>query len=196
MANSAKTAINLARRESRNRSRDWTGYCLMFVRTAFGVNAVHPSAITAWNAAKKKHTDGDIPRGVPVFWKGGKHGHVALSLGGGRCISTDVKRRGYPDVVTIASIGKAWGFELLGWTEDINGVTVYSPPEKRTPNITEALEARVVEKRIAALKEVQKKGNKRAQAAATKWLAALNEQGKANKQIASARATLEKMEVT
>lgn len=197
MAKSAADAIKWGRAQIVDRARDWTGWCLVFTRMCFGVGSMYPSAITAWEGAKKKHPvkSSEVPRGVPIFWRGGKHGHVAISLGNGRCISTDAQRRGWPDIVQIDSISQAWGYEFLGWTEDLNGVTVYTAPEKRTPNITAALNARTTEKRIVALKDVQKNGNKRAQAAAAKWIEALNEQGKANKKIAAARATLEKVEV-
>jgi hypothetical protein len=192
MARNAKDAIAWGRAQITDRSRDWTGWCLVFVRSCFGVGAVFPSAIAAWDNAKKKHHDpsSKVPRGVPIFWRGGKHGHVALSLG----ISTDARRRGWPDVVTIDSISQSWGYEFLGWTEDINGVAVYTPPAKRTPNITQALSARTVAKRIEALQKVEENGNKTAAKAARTWIDALNERSALDKKIASARTTLQKQE--
>ena len=62
----------------------------------------------------------------PVFWEGGSasHGHIAISAGNGFCWSTDIRRTGFMDRVPIDEIHAKWGLTLLGWTEDINGVTV------------------------------------------------------------------------
>lgn len=111
-------------------SRDWTGWCLKFVRIMLGVASSYPSAIAAWNGAKFKHTTGTPPKGVPVFWRIGEFGHIALSDGGGYCYSTDILRRGEVDRVPIAKIASRWGARYLGWTEDLNGVRVYTPPGK------------------------------------------------------------------
>lgn len=115
-------------------SRDWTGYCLIFAHDAFGVGAKYPSATSAWEHAVHKHPETDptkIPRGVPVFWTGGSHGygHVAVSRGGGSCWTTDLIRPGKVDVARIADVHARWGLTLVGWTEDINGVRVYTPPK-------------------------------------------------------------------
>lgn len=197
MARAARQAIEWGRAQIANRTRDWTGYCLIFVRSCFGVGAMYPSAITAWDGAKRKHqTDspGSIPRGVPVFWRGGKYGHIALSLGNGRCISTDAKRRGWPDVVSIDSVTRSWGYDLLGWTEDLNGQTVWTKPERTTPRITAVLQARTHAKRVAALKALIEHGPARAATAAQKWLDAIETQQAAKKAAAAARAVLEKLE--
>lgn len=122
------TAIAWGREQMHAPVKDFAGLCLQFVRMCFGLGAVHPSAIAAWNAAGRRHptTDaGTIPRGVPVFWRIGDFGHIALSLGGGLCLSTDVKRRGRVDIVRIDAIREAWGAQLLGWSEDLNGVRVW-----------------------------------------------------------------------
>lgn len=129
-ARSGVEAYGWARRQISERDRNWKGLCQMFVRSAFGVGGGFGSAITQWNGAKKKHptksTD-KIPLFVPIFWRGGKYGHVALYIGNGRCISTDAKRSGWPDIVTVNSITRSWGYEFLGWTEDLNGHQVYDP---------------------------------------------------------------------
>lgn len=109
-------------------SRDWTGQCLGFVRSCFGAGAYLHDAYEAWRLAKYKHTTGTPPAGVPVFWKGGSkgYGHIALSAGGGYVWSTDVKRRGQVDKVSIGAIARAWNQRYLGWTEDVNGIRVYT----------------------------------------------------------------------
>lgn len=123
-------AIAWGRRQITDPSRDFTALCLMFVRMCYGVAARYPSARVAWEEAQHKHltTDaGSIPAGALVFWRVGEFWHVALSIGAGRCLSTDVRRRGRVDVVRIDAIGVQWGAELLGWTEDVNGVRVFNP---------------------------------------------------------------------
>jgi hypothetical protein len=128
-----RAAIAWARAQISSPVKDFTGLCLQFVRMAFGLASLYGSAIVAWDNAERKHPTTDaktIPRGVPVFWRIGKFGHVALSLGGGLCLSTDVRRRGRVDIVRIDHIREAWGAQLLGWTEDLNGVTVWQNKPK------------------------------------------------------------------
>ena len=122
-----------AQAQHKRRSRDWTGWCLVFVRSAFGVPAQQPDAASAWANAERKHpvTSGSqVPRGVPVFWTGGSHGHghIALSRGDGSVWTTDFVREGQVDVARIDDITRGWGLTLAGWTEDLNGVTVWTPP--------------------------------------------------------------------
>lgn len=108
----------------------WRGLCLKRARTLLGVRAKHPSAIKAWEATpERERFEGDThpPAGVPVFWRGGKFGHVAVSDGGGYCFSTDIKRRGRLDRVRISLIHARWGLEYLGWTATLNGEKVYDP---------------------------------------------------------------------
>ena len=136
-----------ARKEHESRSRDWTGWCAVFTRSAFGAPAIGDhdgdgaaDAEDVWKAAKHKHPETNparIPRGVPVFWAGGggDHGHAAVSVGNSLMWSTDVKRTGYVDLVPIDDVRRKWGLTLLGWTEDINGVRVYTPPTKEEPNM-------------------------------------------------------------
>lgn len=136
-----------ARKEHESRSRDWTGWCAVFTRTAFGAPAIGDhdgdgaaDAEDVWKAAKHKHPETNparIPRGVPVFWSGGAgdHGHAAVSAGNALMWSTDVKRTGYVDLVPIDDVRRKWGLTLLGWTEDINGVRVYTPPTKEEPTM-------------------------------------------------------------
>lgn len=111
------------------------GWCLVYVQECFGIKAgdpgvtIAPDAIGAWRQAKVKHPETDpvkIPRGYPMFWSGGSagHGHIAISAGGGFCWSTDIKRIGFFDRVPVTQIHAQWGLTLLGWTEDLEGVTV------------------------------------------------------------------------
>jgi hypothetical protein len=149
MTNTPEQAIAVARDQSENGPRidrwlgvsTYIGWCLKAVRTCYDVdahdftasNGRDPLAHEAYDYAAHKHPTTDphaIPRGVPVFWRGGSSGagHIAISTGDGGCWSTDIERNGYFDRVPIASIGTKWGMTLLGWTEDLNGVRVWTAP--------------------------------------------------------------------
>lgn len=149
MTNTPGVAIKVAANQSANGPRidkwlgvdTYTGWCLRSVRTCYAVDAFDftknngrgPLAHEAFDYAQHKHPTTDpasIPRGVPVYWKGGSSGagHIAISTGNGYCWSTDIVRPGYFDHVPIATIRAKWGMTLLGWTEDLNGVRVYTPP--------------------------------------------------------------------
>lgn len=106
------------------------GYCLKTIRSLFGVAALHPDATTAWEATTFRHRQSDpaqIPWGVPVWWVNDGFGHVALSLGKGRCLTTDYVRTGFLGVARIADLADWCGGRLVGWSEDINGVDVWDP---------------------------------------------------------------------
>lgn len=107
----------------------FTGLCLMFVRMAFGIDPLYPDAITAWDESVRKHRVGvhKAARGHAGFFRGGDHGHVVLVLGDDRCISTDVRTAGQADVCRLSDIEAAWGYEFLGYTDDLNGETAPAP---------------------------------------------------------------------
>lgn len=110
-------------------NRAWPqGYCLQYVRSAFGLAARYPSAIAAWKAATTRHTDPRPPAGVPVFWAGGQFGHVAMSAGMGECWSTDATQAGRVDKVRIDDLSRAWRYTYLGWSEDLNGQRIWTRP--------------------------------------------------------------------
>lgn len=101
------------------------GLCLWHVQDAFQSPHLYPSAIEQWKASKKKHPGDRTPRyGAPVFFEGGKHGHVAIYVGEGRVRSTDAKGAGKMGTASIDWFARAWGYKYLGWTEDIGGKTV------------------------------------------------------------------------
>jgi hypothetical protein len=106
----------------------WRHLCLGFVRTRFGLPKVESSAIEAWRLAQHKHRyDRHPPAGVPVFWSGGSrgHGHVAVSLGHGMIVSTDIPYTGHVARTYLSAPGRRWGLRYLGWTEDLEGVRIY-----------------------------------------------------------------------
>src|SRR6478735_373325 len=101
MTRTGTQAISWGRQQITSPARDFHALCLMFVRLCFNVAARFPSARVAWESAQLKHptTDaGSIPAGVPVFWRIGEFWHVGLSIGAGKCLSTDVRRRGRVNV--------------------------------------------------------------------------------------------------
>ena len=157
--------------------KDYRALCLQFTRMAFDIPAKYPDAKSAWANAKKKHKTSsakNIPAGVPVFWETrSKWDHVALSIGGGKCISTDIKRRGKVDVVNIDTVTKSWG-PLLGWSEDLNGVTVYTPKasggagSSEPPAVTKGKTISLSELRNAALTDPKRSDQKTTNWAAVK----------------------------
>lgn len=158
-----RAAIHWAREQVDHPLKDWTRLCLQFVRMAFDLPAVYGNAGDAWDHAKRRHPTTDpntIPRGVPVFWEtSGAADHVALSLGGGLCLSTDVRRPGHVDIVRIDAIRQAWGCQLKGWTEDLNGVTIWhnkpaapaAPPAPVATNVSRAREQLRLSRRALAI---------------------------------------------
>lgn len=124
-------ALARALAEHKQPTQNWHGMCLRFVRTMVGIAAKYDEAEDAWTGARKRHTNATPPAGSAVFWAGGEHGHVALSAGSGYVWSTDILRRGGVDKVSIGTVASKWGYRLLGWTEDLNGVSlqlVQPPP--------------------------------------------------------------------
>lgn len=102
------------------------GYCLKYVRAeAWRVGSLYASAIDAWYGAIKRHPgDRHPPLGAPMFYAGGKYGHIVVCTkdhaDGIR--STDCQTAG--DVSEVATNWPVdhWGQQYLGWTEDLNGV--------------------------------------------------------------------------
>ena len=139
------------RTEHETPSQDWEGYCLRFVRTMFDVGPLFSSASRAWEGADYKHpvsTGVVVPRGVPVFWLGGSQGfgHVAVSVGGGMCWSTDWGGPGQVNLADINTITTRWNLTLAGWSEDLNQTRVWEP---RTAKVTPRMD-RIVEQARAA----------------------------------------------
>lgn len=69
------------------------GYCLRFVDLAYGRTSGPASAYLVWTGAPASmhRTSGTPPRGALVLWSsaiGRGHGHIAISLGDGRMVST------------------------------------------------------------------------------------------------------------
>lgn len=112
---------------SKTQKSGFKGLCLVFVRSCYGIDVLFPSAAAAWAGAKKKHHTNslaNVPVGAPVFFHipTNAYGHVALYLGGG-LFRTNYSAKG---TVITAGLDHAVfrGMTMLGWSEDLNGVTI------------------------------------------------------------------------
>lgn len=113
------------------------GQCLKTIRQAYNVQSKYPTASSSWVAADHKHFASrgtDVPRGAPVWWTGGSSGagHIAISCGGGVCISTDWKEPGRLAYARIDDITVLWNLNFKGWTREVNDVVVWMPPQPAT----------------------------------------------------------------
>lgn len=112
------------------------GMCLATVRQYYGVPSGFPTAASSYWASDHKRfvrSGRDVPRGVPVYWTGGSHGagHIAISVGGGVCLSTDWKSAGKISYAHIDDITAAWGLQFKGYTWEVNGRQVWAPAEPK-----------------------------------------------------------------
>ena len=154
-------AIEVARKMAVYNTYVHYGTCLMQTRQYFNVSSLYPDAATGWRNAKYRHPTQDvnkIPRGVPIWWTGGSsgYGHVAISTGNGYCYSTDFNRIERVSKVRINDITNSWGLQFQGWTNDINGVTVYKPAERPIIHLSH-VKPKHTSRDILALKRVLKK---------------------------------------
>ncbi len=103
-----------------------TGMCCNFVWNC--IAAPHSfglaDANAAWNRATQRRSGTAAPAGAPVYWAGGKHGHIALSVGGGRVRSTDWPRKGQVGEVGIEEMTRAWRLAYRGWSADFAGAAI------------------------------------------------------------------------
>lgn len=114
-----------AAEQFKDRTTNRVGMCLWHVQDAFGSPHLYPSAIEQWKRARKRHKGDRTPRyGAPVFYEGGKHGHVAIYVGNGRVRSTDAGGAGKMATVPLDWFAQHWGYTYLGWTEDIGGAMI------------------------------------------------------------------------
>jgi hypothetical protein len=111
-------------------------YCLYNVQEWYELGHFYSSAINQWKALKKQHKgDKSAPAGTPVFFQGGKYGHIAIATGTGEnIISTDYPNKAYVCNTTISAIEKGWGYAYLGWSENMcDNKTIYTKPKTITP---------------------------------------------------------------
>lgn len=124
---------------------DWYGWCLAVVHASFGAKGSSYSAKTAWQANGTKHRDYNLPEGVwiPVWWEGGKYGHVAEAYRKGDQItvySSPYTHKPNFQVfkgsvkATLDSIGKTYGVGgFSGWSETLLDSRIISWVEDPKP---------------------------------------------------------------
>ncbi|GAA4787739.1 hypothetical protein GCM10023200_22480 [Actinomycetospora chlora] len=92
-AHDAKIEDAISLFESRIGTTRYEGYCERAVENAFGTQGHYGSAIQDWHS-QDQHTDfRNAPRGAMVFYNTSSNGHVALSLGDGRVVSSSAHGR-------------------------------------------------------------------------------------------------------
>lgn len=123
--------------QAATRARQYTSWahwmCLGFVRNMITptVSSQYalPNATSAWLRAQQKVTSGTPPAGAPVYWRwvapdGRDLGHIAVSLGGGYCRSTDYPGYGQVGTAAISYLTRAKGLTYRGWSRDYAGLTI------------------------------------------------------------------------
>jgi hypothetical protein len=178
MSASVETAIAHCAHQSAHGPRFGTGECQRQTRRAYQVESNGtPDASTDWSLSEYQHRPPadlrTIPRGALLAWTGGTHGHGhrAICAGNGLMWSTDSRRPGYYDLVPIEEPAKRWGLKFVGWTEDIDGVHVFTPPHPH-PLVKAAVHAEPGDERRAAMQRLAENGPPRLAAKARVWLKA------------------------
>ncbi len=118
---SSAQAIEWARAQVGNPSRNWFNLCLNFVAQAYGWrNSGVSYAIDHFDVGaehQRFRKDRNPPPGALLFWKTGRRpGHVAIYLGGGQIASNDILRTGRIDIVDASAPERLWGATYVGWT--------------------------------------------------------------------------------
>jgi len=119
--NTCAQAVTWAKaHESTSYNANYYGMCDHVMALAYGFSASgSETAYDHWLAvpAKYKHAgETTVPAGGLAFFGGGD-GHVMISIGSGKFVSTDIGGNGTLTVTTIAAIKSTWGKTYLGWTE-------------------------------------------------------------------------------
>ena len=105
----------------KQKSHNQVGKCLWECQEIYPTNHWYPSAWSQWQNAKKRHNGKKAPVGAPMYYRGGQYGHVVLYVGNGMVRSTDAGGSGKMATVPIEWFQKAWGYEYVGWSEDLGG---------------------------------------------------------------------------
>lgn len=115
------------------------GMCLRENRELFKVAALWPDAATAGEHGAPAHHFDDLTkvwRGLEIFWytdDSDDPGHVALSLGGGLCATTDYHAPGYWGVALISKLAPWCGDRFRGGREVLNRVDIWPDAAKPKP---------------------------------------------------------------
>ncbi len=116
--------------------RDWVGWCMNYVRTAFGTPTA-PTAWDGWNRTRIKHTNTHIPRNVYVpiwFVHMGRYngiyknwGHAAIYHNGTVYSSPLSHKPTFDRWNSIEEVERRYHSTFAGWSEDILGTRVIAP---------------------------------------------------------------------
>lgn len=124
------------------------GWCKRETRSAYGVPSDGTNdAAEAFARTKFRHSSQTVPpRGAVCWWLGGRngHGHVAISAGNGSIRTTDLPTSGRWGTVDLSVPSTRWALRYQGWTEDIDGVRVFTPPKPK-PSRLARLRARLLD---------------------------------------------------
>lgn len=170
--NTRAEAVRLGRTWARLGHWCGVGYCLRTIRTLYAVAPLYPDAETAAEHTTTLIEETDparIPWGVPVWWVNGGYGHVALSVGDGRCLTTDYVHPGHLGVAPIAALAPWCHGRLLGWSRDINAVAIW-PEQAVKPPLVLDLEGRRRLIRAALRAEKAGQNRRRRVDALQRWL--------------------------
>lgn len=120
---SIRTPTQAVEYATRYLASGYNGYCLAHVQDAYNAKPVYASAIEAWNNSRHKHPTTNLaaaPFGAPIYWyqSGNPYGHIAIHLKGDSMYTTD-SGAGYPHTDSIQKWQNQYGYQPLGWTEDI-----------------------------------------------------------------------------
>lgn len=126
-----------SRLESEMPTFDWENYCLKFVRTMLDVTPP-PGRSSAKSALERtmwddRHYESVPIPGVPFYFEVGKNWHIVLVERSGSTVdktlvwSTDIRRRGRVDLVSIGYIRRNWRAKPVCWAETLHGVRLTEP---------------------------------------------------------------------
>ncbi len=92
----------------------YEGLCEQAVENAHGVTSVYGSARQNWNQRKQHQPYSAAPRGALVFYDTSANGHVAISLGDGRVVTTSANHK--IGVVPIGYFRNPLGWASSPWS--------------------------------------------------------------------------------
>lgn len=109
--------------------------CMRAVLDWYGLIPIdgYPSAQAGWAITRNKHTDRTPPAGAPVYFTGGRYGHVALATGDGeRVRSTGIDKLPVFDT-TITELERLTRDKYAGWAGDFSGRPITYQEDNMTP---------------------------------------------------------------
>lgn len=110
--------LNKTKQEIINPSQDWHDFCEKFVESRLEHSKRYLTANIAWEDIKTKSTNqNNIPPGMRVHFKStNPAGHVIISLGNNKFLSTDILGYGTIGIVSLEDVTNGiWGLQFLGW---------------------------------------------------------------------------------